>query len=115
MLAQAQQRYEQQPPPQEQQPLTFAGRFAAANTTNDGCLTLRQAQRGLVGVAKEFQQIDVERRGCVTLAEVRAFRHSQIAGQEQEPLPEQQQAQPPQPRQQPQAGPDGLPPPPAGY
>ncbi len=117
MLAQAQQRYEPPPAPrpaQEQQPLTFPDRFAAANTTNDGCLTLRQAQRGLPGVAKEFPQIDVERRGCVTLAEVRAFRKSQNAGQDQEPPPEQQQPQPPPPRQPP-ARADGLPPPPAGY
>jgi hypothetical protein len=119
MLAQAQQRYEPQPPPQQQQQLTFPDRFAAANATNDGCLTLQQARRGLPGVAKEFPQIDVERRGCVTLAEVRDFRRSQLAGQQQEPPPEQPQPQPPPQRQPPppppQVGPNGLPPPPAGY
>jgi hypothetical protein len=115
LSAQAQQRYEQQPPPPDrQQPLTFPDRFAAANTTNDGCLTLRQAQRALPGVAREFPQIDVEQRGCVTLAEVRAFRQSQNA-QMQQPEDQQQPAPPPPRAQPPQARPDGPPPPPAGY
>jgi hypothetical protein len=89
LLAQAQQQYQQQPPAPQQRPMTFPDKFAAANTTNDGCLTRRQAKRGgLPGVARAFPQIDVERHGCVTMDEIRAYRQSQNAqAPEQPPAP----------------------------
>ncbi len=48
-------------------------RFAAANTTHDGKLTLAQAQAGMPMVARYFDQIDVQHHGYVTLDDIRAF------------------------------------------
>jgi hypothetical protein len=81
---------------------TLPRRFAAATITNDGCLTRRQAEQGLPGVARQFSDIDVKMRGCVTLAEVTAFLRSRNA--ERQPLkpgdPTQQPSQPSPPRSQ---------------
>jgi len=85
----------------------LAARFAAANTTNDGCLTRRQAQQGLPRVAKQFDQIDAQGQGCVTLAAVTAFLHGQAAQQpppqQPEPQPAQQPQQPPSPQPEPRS------------
>jgi hypothetical protein len=60
---------------QNEQP-SLSQRFAAANVTNNGCLTQAQAVQGrLVWVAREFQLIDATRRGCVTLQEIGVFWH----------------------------------------
>jgi hypothetical protein len=48
-------------------------RFAAANETNDGRLTRRQAESGMPLVAQNFDAIDVQGRGYVTLPEIQAF------------------------------------------
>jgi hypothetical protein len=108
LSAQAQQQYQQQPSAQEQQPRTFPERFAMANITNDGCLTLRQARHGLPGVAKQFHEIDADGRGCVTLDEIRTYRQSLNAERRQQQPPRQQQPEQ-QPRQPAQDAP------PAGY
>src|SRR4051812_48239926 len=53
---------------------TLAERFDAANTTHDGKLTLSQARAGrLNAVARDFAQIDKDKRGYVTIDEIRAF------------------------------------------
>src|SRR4051812_4276304 len=50
---------------------TLAERFDAANTTHDGKLTLSQARAGrLNAVARDFAQIDKEKRGYVTIDEI---------------------------------------------
>ncbi|CAG2153189.1 hypothetical protein LMG31506_04763 [Cupriavidus yeoncheonensis] len=49
------------------------GRFANANTTHDGKLTREQAAAGMPMVAKHFDQIDAQRTGYVTLAQIEAF------------------------------------------
>jgi hypothetical protein len=56
----------------------FEQRFAAANITHDGCLTRQQVieSGGLKGVLRDFAAIDVARRGCVTLDQIRQFRLS---------------------------------------
>jgi hypothetical protein len=56
---------------------TFRNKFADANTTHDGCLTLRQASAGgLNGIVKQFTRIDTAKRGCVTLADIRTYRQA---------------------------------------
>ena len=47
-------------------------RFKAANTTGDGRLTYAQAQAKMPRVAHDFEAIDKDRKGYVTLADVRA-------------------------------------------
>jgi TolB-like protein len=55
------------------EPVT-ANRFAAANTTHDGCLTHDQAVRGgFKSVVQNFSQIDKSERGCITLDQMRTF------------------------------------------
>jgi hypothetical protein len=72
-----------QTPPQKE---TFRDKFAAANTTHDGCLTLQQASAGgLNDVVKQFAQIDVAKHGCVTLAEIRTYRQALNAQRRQPP------------------------------
>ena len=51
----------------------LAQRFAAANVTHDGRLTRAQAQAGMPVVAQNFDAIDIDRKGFVTLPEVRSF------------------------------------------
>lgn len=55
---------------------TLEQRFARANVTNDGRLTLDQATATMPRVAREFQAIDAQRKGYVTLDEIRAFRRT---------------------------------------
>ena len=49
------------------------GRFAAANTTHDGKLTREQAQAGMPRVAQHFDEIDTQKAGFVTLAQIEDF------------------------------------------
>jgi hypothetical protein len=51
----------------------LAQRFANANFTHDGRLTRQQAQAGMPMVARNFDTIDIEHKGYVTLPEIRAF------------------------------------------
>jgi hypothetical protein len=67
------------PPPPAARPQrprqTFAQRFANANTTHDGRLTLQQAQAARMGgVAKNFAAIDRENKGYVTKQDIAAYR-----------------------------------------
>ena len=64
----------------------MSDRFAAANTTHDGCLTADQANAGgLKSIAKNFAQIDTTKHGCVTLDEIKAFNKAKKASAQQPP------------------------------
>ncbi len=55
-------------------------KFAAANTTHDGHLTLAQAQTaGLKSIAANFTAIDTKNRGYVTFNDILAWRLDQRA------------------------------------
>src|ERR1700722_19000475 len=49
------------------------GRFAAANTTHDGKLTRAQAAQGMPMVAQNFDQIDTQKAGYITLPQIAKF------------------------------------------
>ncbi len=51
----------------------LAQRFAAANVTHDGRLTRQQAAAGMPLVAQNFDAIDLDQKGYVTLPEIRVF------------------------------------------
>ena len=51
----------------------LAQRFAAANVTHDGRLTREQAERSMPFLARDFDAIDIDHKGYVTLPEIRAF------------------------------------------
>lgn len=59
---------------------TMAERFAAANTTHDGKLTLDQAKAGhLRAVVRDFAEIDKNKHGYLTLDEIKAHQADQRA------------------------------------
>ena len=58
----------------------LAQRFAVANVTHDGRLTREQAERGMPFVARNFDGIDLDHKGYVTLPEIRAFAAQRRAG-----------------------------------
>ena len=47
-------------------------RFKAANTTADGKLTKEQAEAGMPRIAKNFDKIDVDHKGYITLDQIKA-------------------------------------------
>ncbi|MGZ2747020.1 EF-hand domain-containing protein [Burkholderia stagnalis] len=55
------------------------GRFASANTTHDGKLTREQAAAGMPMVAQHFDEIDAQRNGYVTLAQLENFMRQRMA------------------------------------
>jgi hypothetical protein len=59
--------------------MTLAERFAKANTTNDGHLTLEQARAGLKSVARHFTAIDKDKKGYVTLSDIQSYMKEQRA------------------------------------
>ena len=103
-------------PPQGQpmgrpQHMTMGQRFDMANTTNDGRLTLEQAQAAHMGrVVKNFAQIDADRKGYVTKQDIQAWQHAMGQGRQQQPP-----GQPPQYAPPPQYGQPGQYPPPGQY
>ncbi len=65
----------QNPPSAPPRP-TMEQKFAAGNVSGNGCLTYQEAKIAhLSGVVREFQAIDLARHGCVTLPEIKAYRH----------------------------------------
>lgn len=54
-------------------------RFAAADKNGDGRLSLQEAQAGMPFVAKHFAEIDRQKSGFVTLADIAAFARARRA------------------------------------
>jgi Ca2+-binding EF-hand superfamily protein len=48
-------------------------RFALADKNKDGRLTLAEAQVGMPRIASNFSRIDVQKKGYVTLEEIKAM------------------------------------------
>jgi Ca2+-binding EF-hand superfamily protein len=48
-------------------------RFALADKNKDGKLTLEEAKEGMPRIASNFSRIDVQNKGYVTLAEIKAM------------------------------------------
>jgi hypothetical protein len=63
-------------PPPGSRGRSLQERFDAANTTHDGHLTAEQARSGMPAVAKNFAAIDTERKGYVTLDQIRAYQRA---------------------------------------
>jgi hypothetical protein len=57
--------------------LTWEQRFAQANISHDGHLTLEQAKGGYLSIARHFAEIDAEHKGFVTLDDIRAWHKQQ--------------------------------------
>jgi Ca2+-binding EF-hand superfamily protein len=54
-------------------PQAIAAKFQAADVNHDGKLTLEEAKSGMPPVAEAFDQIDVEKKGYITLEQIQAF------------------------------------------
>jgi ABC-type nitrate/sulfonate/bicarbonate transport system substrate-binding protein len=63
--------------------MTLKERFAQANTTNDGKLTLDQARAGMPMVARHFAAMDKDNKGYVTLDDIHAYLKAQRAARHQ--------------------------------
>ena len=48
-------------------------KFKTADANHDGKLTLEEAKTGMPRVAKNFDRIDVEKKGYITLEQLQAF------------------------------------------
>ena len=48
-------------------------RFALADKNKDGKLTLEEAKEGMPRIASNFSRIDIQNKGYVTLAEIKAM------------------------------------------
>lgn len=59
--------------------MSWQERFAEANTSHDGHLTLQQAEDGYRTVARHFKQIDVDKKGFVTIEDINAWHKMQRA------------------------------------
>ncbi len=61
-----------EPAPTRPRRATLEERFREANTTGDGRLTFAQAQARMPSVGHEFDAIDKDHKGWVTLDDIRA-------------------------------------------
>ena len=52
-------------------------RFKAANKKGDGKLTLEEAKAGMPKVAANFDRIDIQKRGYITVEQIKAMAASQ--------------------------------------
>jgi len=68
-------------PPPPRPPGPIVQRFQAANTTNDGKLTLDQAQAAhMIGIVQNFSVIDADHKGYITLQDIGAWMAARRAG-----------------------------------
>jgi hypothetical protein len=65
-------------------------RFAAADTNQDGRLTREEAQAGMPFVFQHFDEIDKQKAGSITMADIAAYareRHAAKKAQQPQPAP----------------------------
>ncbi len=67
--------------------LTWEQRFAQANASHDGHLTLEQAKAGYPSVARHFADIDTDKKGFVTQDDIRAWHKQTRAAHQPKPEP----------------------------
>jgi hypothetical protein len=78
------------PPPQGRAHMSGRDRFAAANVTHDGRLTVEQAQQaGWNAVVHHFQEIDRDHKGYVTMQDIHEW-HAARKAAKHPPAPPQQ-------------------------
>ena len=65
------------PPATPRQRTTWQQKFAQANTTHDGHLTLEQAVAGYLSLARHFSEIDRDAKGYITVEDVTTWRKAQ--------------------------------------
>ncbi|HUB47703.1 MAG TPA: hypothetical protein VMB73_22220 [Acetobacteraceae bacterium] len=63
----------------KQHRMTWQQRFATANTTHDGHLTPQQAKAGYLTISRHFNEIDADKKGYVTVADVANWHKQQSA------------------------------------
>lgn len=63
----------QAPTEAQKRDLDIDERFKAADKNHDGRLTLDEAKAGMPRVAKGFDRIDVDKKGYVTVDQIKAF------------------------------------------
>ena len=61
--------------------MTVRERFAVANTTHDGRLTLEQAKAGFPAMARLFDAIDRDHKGYITIDDIKAYYDAKRARQ----------------------------------
>jgi hypothetical protein len=61
--------------------MTVRERFALANTTHDGKLTLDQAKSGFPAMAHLFDAIDKDHKGYITMDDIKAYYDAKRARQ----------------------------------
>jgi hypothetical protein len=54
-------------------------RFARADTNKNGCLTRDEANAGMPRVHTYFDEIDTDKKACITLAQIQTFMQAQTA------------------------------------
>jgi hypothetical protein len=108
------------PPPKPHKPrraakrMTMRERFEAANTTQDGHLTLDQARAAhWPYVVRNFAAIDRGHKGYITEADIHAFAHARYLARHAAAAPPPPGAPPPPPPPTPAPMPAAPPPPPA--
>jgi hypothetical protein len=65
--------------------MSWQERFAGANTTHDGHLTLEQAKAGYATVARHFSEIDAGKKGYVTQDDITAWHKQQRSARHHAP------------------------------
>lgn len=65
--------------PAQHHRMSMTERFANANTSHDGHLTLAQAKVGYKSVVRNFTEIDATNKGYITEADIHAWRKAEHA------------------------------------
>jgi Ca2+-binding EF-hand superfamily protein len=74
--------YAQQPTPAQMQQINaqLEGRFVAADTNKDGCVTKEEAKGKMPRLYNNFERADKDKKGCVTMDALKASMQEEVAG-----------------------------------